>query len=430
MQIRLQSKKTMQRAILFYIVSILLVIDGGSMYLNTVGSMISNGMVKALLVLLCVLSLVFRRKVIRNGVYASICIIAYISVYMLATNYNTWLCLVYVIVFAALMLFFFDVIHFDELDLFLNTFSSVVVALAVISLFFWVFGSLLHLIPKRTIYYIWGREYAYVGYNYFFLYYENPVQAAGSIIRNTGIFTEAPGYVDRLIIALCIEMFYKREKITSFRVIVLLLAMLTTLSSKALILLIYMVGAKWFFYNKFNTKWKYFLHFFVVIVVGTIAVFLLNRIMQNEMATASSRWARYDHLQSGFRAFLDYPIFGVGYNNMDALAKYHLYRSTPKGASMGIATSLGEGGIYMFLLYIGSSICAYYSLSRNNRIRRKDYVLFLGAIFIEWFISNIGYLTMMMSLVCAGYAYAFSKRQKSSRKIMISGTQRMKVRTY
>ena len=97
---------------------------------------------------------------------------------------------------------------------------------------------------------------------------------------------------------------------------------------------------------------------------------------------------------------------------------------------MGIATSLGEGGIYMFLLYIGSSICAYYSLSRNNRIRRKDYVLFLGAIFIEWFISNIGYLTMMMSLVCAGYAYAFSKRQKSSRKIMISGTQRMKVRTY
>lgn len=417
MQISIKKKNISLKIIATYIIALLLLFDGGSMYLCIVGSPISGGILKVLLIFLCLIYVALRKHFIQNSLLASFVLVAYMAVYMFATRYNTELCLLYTAVFVVLLLYSSDLLFNKEIGLLFDAFSTTVVVFAIISLFFWLFGSLLHFIPKKAVLYIWGREYAYLGYNYFYVYFENPIQAAGSIIRNTGVYTEAPGYVDRLVFALCIELFYRKGKNNKFRIGILILTLLTTLSSKAFILLIYLIGVKWAFYASVKSKWRAIVHFFIIIMAGVGALIMLNYIMTTEMSTASSRLARYDHLQSGIKTFLQHPIFGVGYNNTEAIAKNHLYRSTPIGASMGIATFLGEGGLYMFLLYVGSAVSAGLYFLKYNRERNKDYVLFLGALFISWFISNIGYSTMMIFMVSTGYALLLIKPHKYRRKM-------------
>ncbi len=400
-----QSKSVMIQKICAYIISILIILDSGSMYINIVDSPFHNSHIKILIALFCIISIIFQKSIHNKGIVLCVTTIVVMAVYALATRYNTASCIIYTFMFAVFMLYASCIISHSQQEILFDAFSKIVIFLAATSVFFWLFGSLLHIIPKRAIQYIWGREYAYTGYNYMYLYFENPIQAAGNIIRNTGVFTEAPGYVDRLVYALGIEMFYYSKQPHKIRIFILVLAMLTTLSSKAFILLIYMIGVKWVFYANIKSKWQQLLH--VVFVIGAIiaAYYIFNVVMEKEMSTESSSMTRIDHLLSGIKTWLQHPIFGVGYNNTEAIALNHMYDSTPEGASMGMATSLAVGGIYLFVFYIGSAIGTLRELHTYQKKKYKDGLFFIGVLMINWFISNIGYSTMVILMICLGYTY-------------------------
>lgn len=404
MSLKMHYKNSLYKDILTYLIVIFLLLDSGSMYITIVGSPITNALIKIFLGFTCVFCICIKFKVPWKGAMLAIVIFFLLLIYTLATRYNIDKCLIYSSVFFILILYYSCKVRDGEIYQFLNIYSKTVVILAVISIFFWLFGSTLHLISPKPIEYIWGRDYAYRGYSYFFLYFENPVQAEGGIIRNTGIYTEAPGYSSRLAFALCIELFINNEKKKNARIIILMLAMITTLSSKSFILLVYFIGVVWVFYTKNRNYFQRAIHIAITLIICVGAFFLLYMIMQEEMATMSSARTRVDHLQSGIKTWLQHPFLGVGYSNTKAIAENHMYKSTPEGASMGITTFLAEGGLYLFLFYIGSAFVVYRYVIRINKRRRKDYFFCLGAIMFNWFISDAAYSTLMISMVCIGYS--------------------------
>lgn len=390
-----------------YIISALIILDSGSMYINIVNSPIHNSYFKIFIAITCIISLLFRGHFPSNGVILCAITIVVLAVYTLATHYNTGYCITYTFVFVMFAVYASGIIYDSQQEILFRAFSKTITIIAAISVFFWLFGSILNLLPKVAVQYIWGREYAYTGYSYFFLYFENPVQAAGNIIRNTGIFTEAPGYVDRLCYALGIELFYYSKHPHKIRLTILLVAMLTTLSSKAFILLLYFVGVKWIFYANVKSMWGRLTHILVVICAIITSYFLFSIVMEKEMETDSSSLTRIDHLLSGIKTWLQHPIFGVGYNNTEAIALNHMYENTPEGASMGMATSLALGGLYLFSFYVGSAFSALKKIHKTEKRRYKDAVFFIGAVMINWFISNVGYSTMTILMISMGYAYCF-----------------------
>ena len=401
---------TLVNNIISFIIVMLLLLDGGSMYSCIADSPIKGSMIKAMLILICLFGVLFQNNLSKSTVVTCGILGLILFVYIIGTRlYNLIPFGLYSMVFICLMMYLNGTVKKNRLRNLLDSFSMVVTIIAAISVFFWLFGSVLHLIPKSPIYYYWGREYPYRGYSYFFLYFENPVQASGSIIRNTGIYTEAPGYVTRLMVALCIEMFYFSKRPHKIRMIILLIAMMSTLSSKGLIILIYFIGVRWFFYSELKFKMNKFVHLCIILVAIVIGSVAIKWILQAELSTSSSSMTRYDHMRSGIITWLQHPLFGAGYCNDKAISLNHLYSNTPEGASMGIPTFLAEGGLFLFLFYICSSFPAFRYAKRNKR--KKDMLLFFIALLIEWFISNIANTTIMMAIICLGYCTIHNKKR-------------------
>lgn len=399
-------KITRIKSVFFHLIAFLILVDSGSMYTSLENSSIKQMYIKILLLGLCLLYVAMTKTISRASIFAGLFSACYIAIYIYFSYQRPFFnsSLVYLVEFSVLMIFFFEVVKNDEISFFLDGFSRIVTIMSFISLFFWVFGSMLHIFSGKTVYYHWGDDYINKGKNYYYLYFENPVQAtSNNIIRNTGVYPEAPGHAVRLVYALCIELFYKTDR-SKFRISVLALTMISTLSSKGLIILAYIICVFSFISQNKSNKTSFYLHFILVIIIVVISGIISISIFDNEMSSKSSDMIRYDHLVSGFKTWLQYPLFGAGYNNSAALALNHIYSITPNGPSMGIATTLGMGGIYIFLFYIASYFVAFRQLNNYFSNIKMRMLAFGGAVLIDWFISNIGFTSIMISIVCIGYS--------------------------
>lgn len=124
-------------------------------------------------------------------------------------------------------------------NLLLASYANIVLIVAGVSLFFYFFGSILGLrIGAIDTNYYWADNPHFTT-SYCYLYFHQPLQdqiyLGHHVIRNTGIFTEAPGYTLFLLDGLIIELFVKKSK-TFWRIGLILVTLLTTLSATAILL--------------------------------------------------------------------------------------------------------------------------------------------------------------------------------------------------
>lgn len=144
--------------------------------------------------------------------------------------------------------------HYQWLDKFVKLMKI----LATISLFFWLFGSLLNIIPATgEIILDWGPIRSIP--NYYFSYFETQTATLGSLVypRNSGIFTEAPMFAAALSLALITEYCLTKTTKTT---IILIFALLSTGSYTAILILLfigshYSLQKLWTQIKKFNLKY-------------------------------------------------------------------------------------------------------------------------------------------------------------------------------
>ena len=136
----------------------------------------------------------------------------YLAVYILATRYNG---VRFVLYFALplLLLMLYTGLVGDGAASLLCKLSDVVALLTAVSLFFFLFGTVLGWIPPSSVTtFYWGESWRTCP-TYFHLYYEaQRIRFFGvDLPRNCGVFPEAPGFAAFLVVAAAAEVLLRRR---------------------------------------------------------------------------------------------------------------------------------------------------------------------------------------------------------------------------
>ena len=224
-------------------------------------------------------------------------------------------------------------------------FVNIAIFLAIVSLFFWVLGSNLNIISS-TDYLVnkWSDGGVATSYNNIYFETQRIAIMDNVIIRNSGIFAEAPMWNLILSIALMIQtLFLGRNKYKTF---ILVLTILSTVSTTG----IYVIGLIIAYKIIFEVSgWKKY----IAATLIPILLLVLSFVWENKSATTSAS-IRFDDYRAGFHAWLDNIILGSGFTN--GIRVIEGYMDTTIRVNLGYSNSLfvilAQGGIVLFILYL------------------------------------------------------------------------------
>lgn len=296
---------------------------------------------------------------------------------------------------------------------FIKRFINVVVFLAITSVFFWLFGSVLKVFsPNMSIYGYWGRYIDFQGY--YGLLFENQYNDVYNIYRNDGIFTEGPMYSVVLSFALCFEIYFNnhldsKKELRSHRnrIMVIVITMITTLTTSAIL-----VMALLFLYYLWNPsskskKQKALMVFFFIILACTIAYPIYSLVF--EKMQSYSGVTRLGAITSSFIAWKNAPLFGNGYNSMNEITNISnsLYgRDT--GSSNSVFIILAQGGIVFAVVYI---LPLVFSLLRGTKNQDKALQALSFLVIFEMIITWIPYKFFLLMIISFLYINVIERRK-------------------
>ena len=348
--------------------------------------------------------ILLRAGVIKVGHWQRVLLVGgFLLVYLLANSYNGFRFFMYYLLPILLLMLYVGLKERQEgcLDLF-HKLSDIVLILTILSLFFYVFGTLLDVLPGESLAtYSWGGTKRTCT-TYFHLFYEaQKIDFFGlMLVRNCSVFPEAPGFAIFLSVATASEVLL-REKPRVWRLAVFVAATVTTYSAKAIVLvaaafaLKYMLG-----YPKslFGRRVKILLVPLALLGVAAVAAVLL----WDKMQTVSG-FMRLDDVLACFKTWLTAPVFGTGYWNDESIIPFFTYAERyNNGLSMGVMVVLAQGGLYLLSLYI---LPALGTLRRTVGADRRRMGAFALMMFALLFTSNIAYnfLTLLAIAVFMEY---------------------------
>lgn len=228
-------------------------------------------------------------------------------------------------------------------------FSNIVMVIAIISLFFWLFGSVLGFVDSTAIIpNSWGHD-KFIA-TYFGIYFETQeivaISGAESMIRNSGIFNEAPVYNMILCTALSIELFL-RSRICIKRITLLTITILTTISTTGGVFLFFVYAIKG--YNRLASKYKLQMILLIPILLF-IGYFVINGILDNKKETGEVSYnSRSNDIKKCIEVGIEKPITGVG-----IFFKSEEYSTDSRsfGYSNSLFGTFAHGGFYFLILYL------------------------------------------------------------------------------
>lgn len=273
----------------------------------------------------------------------------------------------------------------DSVDDTMHKFTNIVLVIVVVSLIFWVFGSLLGSIQSTGVLYTtWtGNNSLKKVISYYGIYFETQSVTffgltASKIVRNTAIFTEAPMASMVFCIAFLNELLM-RDKLNWKRCAVLAAAVISTISTTGITVLIIAIGLRYVF-TKSKTKGAISLKLLLLPTVFVVTLVALNFLLEQKLGTGSGS-TRVDDFVAGYKAWTDSPLFGNGYGNS---ASYEQYMSSFRRNNIGFSNSpmqiLAYGGIYLFFPYCISAVRGLVQLVRRQMWHKMAfYLVFLYA---------------------------------------------------
>ena len=233
-------------------------------------------------------------------------------------------------------------------------YRDIMLIVAVVSMFFWLLGSMLGIIhPTGIEYTTWVSAENPNGFksitSYYGLYFETQTLWStfglfGDVIRNSAIFTEAPMCNFNFCMALIIELFYnpKPSKIKSG---ILITAIVTTLSTTGYCMLTVALTAKFLVSSNKKPGLMKLIRIFSLPALAIVVALTLQFLVENKMSTSSGT-ARLMDFMIGFGAWSHEPFFGYGYEKPTYYMGFHY------GFSNSIIPILGHGGLFLALPYI------------------------------------------------------------------------------
>ena len=195
-------------------------------------------------------------------------------------------------------------VYRGEWRTFLKRFNYIVAVMATVSLFFWLFGSMLHILrPTGVVANQWADGAPAT--HYFRLYFETQrLTVLNTVItRNTGIFVEGPIWNLILCLAFMIE-FFLLEKIGKLRLVLFIVTIATVFSTTG----IYVVGLSIiaYFFILREARYK-----FLMIPLLTVVLYILSTALEEKSATNSAS-IRLDDYYAGWATWRERWLSGWG----------------------------------------------------------------------------------------------------------------------
>ena len=285
---------------------------------------------------------IFNKILILLGGYYSIVILISIINFSKFTINNV---LYYFINFPLLLVIILLLREQNKLQTWLINFINITTLLAIISLFFWILVSNLNIIAP-TDYLINKWSDGGVAVSYYNIYFETQRIAImdNVIIRNSGIFAEAPMWNLILSIALMIQTLFLGRN--NYKTFILVLTILSTVSTTGIYIIGLIIAYKIIFEI---SGWKKY----ITLILVPILLLVLSFIWENKSETVSAS-IRFDDYKAGIQAWFDNVFFGSGFLN--GLRVIESYMDTTIRGNLGYSNSLfiilAQGGIILFILYL------------------------------------------------------------------------------
>lgn len=364
-------------SIIDVILIFLLIISTNSIYVNIEDSYNFSKYITMLIFIsfICKILLVnITRRVFNNilfslAVYYSIVIL--ISIINI-TEFTLNNILYYFINFPLLVVILILINEQNQLKEWLIYYINITILLSVVSLFFWILGSNLNIISS-TDYLINKWSDGGVAVSYYNIYFETQRIAImdNVIIRNSGIFAEAPMWNLILSIALMIQTLFLGRN--NYKTFILVLTILSTVSTTG----IYVIGLIIAYKIIFEVSgWKKY----IALTLVPILLLVLSFVWENKSETASAS-IRFDDFYAGIKAWSDSIFFGSGFSS--GLRVIESYMDTTIRANLGYSNSLflilAQGGIILFILYLLPMILIF--VKRKYSYDTKFFIILLIVIF-------------------------------------------------
>ena len=230
-------------------------------------------------------------------------------------------------------------------------YSNIVSILATISLSFWFLGSILEIIPYTTVIpNSWGRDKFIPTYYGIYFETQEAMATAGqesAMIRNSGIFNEAPMHNMILCVAIAIEIFL-RPKLSKTRVLILVVTIFSTISTTGVIFLVILLSGK--FVLAMNTKRRSIMILCIPIAL-LLSVWLVSALLDNKKETGEGSYnSRSRDIVRCIEVGLENPILGVEiFHKADEVGGTE---ASGYGYSNSLFAIFAHGGFYMWILYL------------------------------------------------------------------------------
>lgn len=360
--------------------------------------------------------LFYRTQPSRRGVLGAVAIMCYTAVYF-GIMENTMSATTYLelFIFGAPLLFmlFTELYRHGRLLKLMRRFTDVVCILAVVSLFFWISGEVLGIIrPNGYTNINWGNFSlikGYYGIHYAFQY-DTTFFPGQDLLRNSGIFSEAPMFNLWLDLAVAIELFLK-PKASKLRIVLLAVTICTTLSVTGILFLVLCVLLFAISHIRNMNRLQTCMMLLMAIVVLPLLAYVVVHSMTLKVDTDSYEMRLSDY-SDGVQLWMDYPVFGAGFGNLRAFQGYVYTPMTinAAGFSNSIIAVLGTGGAWMALMYYIPHFCMVVP-----RWTGSKKLSCFGVCALYLFVTTIFFARFLgVLLVVFGYVILFNEKNPES----------------
>ncbi len=289
----------------------------------------------------------------------------------------------------------------ENVEDFWKRFVNAVAVISVISLVFYISGSILKILkPTGITTYTWTWNIRCN--NWYNLYYESYYGRISTLPflsrKNTGMYTEPPMFMVFVCTALSAELsFIKKPRKTMLLVLSLTLG--TIMSTTGYICLILFIGLFIMLSGKGKVI-KILKMLILPVIIMLVYVFVSKLYMEkiNTEAGNESGSIRINHMITAFQIWLRNPLFGIGYGQTEAFIEAS---DNSFGSSIGLPLFFAFSGAWMGLLLLIPYTLAVIKSIHNNR----RHLYFLFGMFFVLFLTAVNYLPIMicfMAMVLSG----------------------------
>lgn len=401
MEQRSQHFKQNLISILEYILVILLILDFNTPYTQLFGSV--KVAVNNLGIIVLLLLIVLNGNLKINSLLLFLVVGAFVPLIGVKSEALWGLIKIFLIYIPLFFVFCSSTQHYSQYSL-LYKFSNVLCLIAIVSLFFWFFGSILGIITSTfSVPYDWGGVKFIPSYYGIYFETQEAFATAESIkmTRNSGIFNEAPMFNMMLCIALGVELFLRKKK-SWLRAILFVVTIFTTVATTGIIFVLFVLS--YIVYSTANQKFKIFFVFVAPFIVVT-SLFLARVVLDNKKQTGESSYnSRIRDIENCIELGMDNPFVGIG---MDAESIAERTGSARMwGYSNSLFTIFARGGIYVLTLY---AFCFFIIPIILYKYNKQLAIFILGyALVFSFTISYNRLLTLFMLSFClSSYFYRY-----------------------